>query len=75
MQLVPREKELTEIVTCLHQSMGHFGIKRVMNRFCPNYWWRKMEETVAVVVCACEPCARAKAGFQQSVADLQPLPL
>ena len=75
MHLVPREEERTEIVTRLHQSMGNSGIKRVMDRLRPKYWWRKMEETVAAVLRACEPCDRVKAGFRQSAADLQPLPL
>ena len=34
-----------------------------------------MQGTVASVVRACEPCARAKAGFRQFGKELQPLPL
>ena len=70
MQSVPRVGDTEGITIKLHQSMGHFGVQRVVDTLRPNYWWKGMQEIVASVVRACEPCARAKAGFRKSGKEL-----
>ena len=59
----------------LHEELGHFGVKRVISMLQRNYWWRGIGDDVVRVVGACMPCARVKAGFQESLQELRPLPL
>ena len=72
---VPRPQDKVGLVTRPHQGMAHFGVQRVVDRLKRNYSWRGLHDTVAEVVRACLPCARAKAGFKESGTKLQPLPL
>ena len=75
MLLVPVPEERLELVKKIHRDMGHFGVKRVMDRLKKTYWWKGMEATTDQVVKACMPCARTKAGFRVSGKELQPLHL
>ena len=75
MLLVPNIDDRIKIVHKIHRDMGHFGIKRVMDRLKKTYWWKGMEATTEDVVKACLPCARTKAGFRVSGTELHPLQL
>ena len=75
MLLVPIQEERLELVKKIHRDMGHFGVKRVMDRLKKTYWWKGMEATTEEIVKACMPCARTKAGFRVSGTHLQPLHL
>ena len=75
MVVVPRPQERQAIVKDLHQTMGHFGVQRVLDRLQKNYWWRNMGELVVTVIKACLPCARVNAGFREAGKELQPLPI
>ena len=57
MLLVPIQKERLELVKKIHRDMGHFGVKRVMDRLKKTYWWKGMEATTEEIVKACMPCA------------------
>ena len=73
--LVPLPEEREELVSKIHREMGHFGVRRIIDRLNQNYWWKGMDFTVNKVVNACMPCARTKAGFRISGNELQPLHL
>ena len=75
MLLIPLPEERGDLVKKIHRDMGHFGVKRILDRLRRNYWWKGMDNTVAEVVKACMPCARTKAGFRVSGKELQPLHL
>ena len=73
--LVPLPEERHELVKSIHRDMGHFGVRRIMDRLNQNYWWKGMDNTVHQVINSCMPCARTKAGFRVSSKELQPLHL
>ena len=75
MVVVPRPADRHNIVMEQHQSMGHFGVQRVLDVLQKNYWWRNMGDLVVTVIKACTPCARVNAGFRASGKELQPLPI
>ena len=75
MVVVPRPGDRQTIVTEQHQTMGHFGVQRVLDVLQKNYWWRNMGDMVVSVIRACAPCARVNAGFRASGTELQPLPI
>ena len=53
MVVVPRTEERMQLALDTHQSMGHFGVQRVMDRLQMNYWWRGMGDTVVATIQVC----------------------
>ena len=72
---MPQPEEKHELVKSIHRDMGHFGVRRIMDRLNQNCWWKGMDTIVNEVVNSCMPCARTKAGFRVSGKELQPLHL
>ena len=75
LRAVPQPSERMKLALDTHRGMGHFGVQRVIDGLQKNYYWRGLGDTVVVVVQACLPCARVKAGFRESGKELHPLPI
>lgn len=63
------------LVKQLHESCGHFGIKRTLHMALLHYWWRGMTELVKQVISQCEACARINTSFNCADPQLHPLPI
>ena len=64
MQLVPRPQERRALISKVHNDMGHYGVKRVIDILQKNYWWKTMNQDVVDMIRSCLPFATAKASFQ-----------
>ena len=49
MVVVRRPRERIQLALDAHQSLGHFGVQRVLDRLQRNYWWRGMGDIVVTV--------------------------
>lgn len=63
--IVPKPEERLGLVVKVHEGMGHYGLRRVVDILEKTYWWGDLGEQVAKVVKACLPCSRVKAQFQE----------
>ena len=58
-----------------HPFGGHVGMNRTQELLKRDFWWPKMDETVATYVNNCEMCVRNKAPTRKPAGLLQPLPI
>ncbi len=58
-----------------HPFGGHVGMHRTQEILKRDFWWPKIDESVATYVSNCEMCIRNKAPNRKPAGLLQPLPL
>ena len=63
------------LVQQLHDTHGHFGIKRTRYMLLTNYWWWGIDKDVKKVLAQCEVCSRVNSSFNVTQPELQPLPI
>ncbi|KAJ9519907.1 hypothetical protein QJQ45_014633, partial [Haematococcus lacustris] len=74
-KLVPPPAARDELITAVHGSNGHFGVRRTTAMLLYSYWWPGVHSDVARVLKSCHVCDRARASFNLRAAQLSPLPV
>jgi transposase InsO family protein len=74
-RLVPAPQERTSLITSLHESTGHFGVRRTHSLLAASHWWHGMKQDVHDALKHCSLCDRARAAFNARPARLNPLPI
>jgi RNase H-like domain found in reverse transcriptase/Reverse transcriptase (RNA-dependent DNA polymerase)/Integrase zinc binding domain/PHD-finger/Integrase core domain len=74
-RVVPAPDERVDVVKKVHESLGHFGVKRTRRLVMLSYWWSGMEDDVVRVLKACPHCQQLNTQFTARPTALQPLPI
>jgi hypothetical protein len=75
-KVVPRPEHRVNLICCVHQDVGHYGVKKTYSRVLePTYWWAEMYGQVQHEVAACTACDRAKATFEVKDPKLKLVPI
>ncbi|KAJ9507137.1 hypothetical protein QJQ45_004866 [Haematococcus lacustris] len=74
-KLVPPPAARDQLITAVHGSNGHFGVRRTTAMLLYSYWWPGVHSDVARVLKSCHVCDRARASFNLRAAQLSPLPV
>lgn len=74
-RVVPSPDERVDVVKRVHESLGHFGVKRTRRLVMLHYWWSGMEDDVVRVLKACPHCQQLNTQFTARPTALQPLPI
>ncbi|KAJ9511832.1 hypothetical protein QJQ45_004389 [Haematococcus lacustris] len=74
-KLVPPPAARDQLITAVHGSNGHFGVRRTTAMLLYSYWWPGVHVDVARVLKSCHVCDRARACFNLRAAQLSPLPV
>jgi hypothetical protein len=73
--VVPRPFERHDLMSRVHEEMGHFGVKRTISLVRQSFWWDGMYRQIADFVRACPLCDRVKTAFSAKSPVLHPLPI
>jgi hypothetical protein len=57
---VPKPEERMELVSQMHEDLGHFGEQRTLAEICRRYFWNNRTECVKAVVKMCQQCQLVK---------------
>lgn len=72
---VPAPADREALVQRIHDTTGHYGVRRTAAMVLANHWWRTLHQDVAQVVRSCSVCDRVKATFATMQPQLSPLPI
>ncbi len=57
---MPKPEERMELVSQMHEDLGHFGEQRTLAEICRRYFWNNRTECVKAVVKMCQQCQLVK---------------
>jgi hypothetical protein len=57
---VPKPEERMELVSQMHEDLGHFGEQRTLAEICRRYFWHNRTEDVRIVIKMCQQCQLVK---------------
>jgi hypothetical protein len=57
---VPKPEERMELVSQMHEDLGHFREHRTLAKICRRYFWNNRTECVKAVVKMCQQCQMVK---------------
>jgi hypothetical protein len=57
---VPKPEERMELVSQMHEDLGHFGEQRTLAEICQRYFWSNRTKCVKAVVKRCQQCQLVK---------------
>ncbi len=64
--VVPKPEERVELIQCVHEQHGHFGVRRTTSLVKPCWWWAGIGQDIAHIVQSCQECDRANTNFQST---------
>jgi site-specific DNA-cytosine methylase/transposase-like protein len=73
--IVPSPDQRNDLILRVHNSTGHFGIRRTAQLVRQQYWWHGYWTDVANAVRRCESCNRVNASFGAKPDALQSIPV
>jgi hypothetical protein len=53
---VPKPEERMELVSQMHEDLGHFGEQRTLAEIYRRYFWNNKTECVKAIVKMCQQC-------------------
>ncbi len=57
---MPKPEERMELVSRMHEDLGHFGEQRTLAEICRRYFWNNRTECVKTVIKMCQQCQMVK---------------
>jgi len=72
---VPPPAQRAAVIMQVHNSTGHWGVKRTKHLLQHGYYWNGMEADVHRVLATCEACQQVAASFNHVPGELRPLPI
>jgi hypothetical protein len=74
-RVVPPPPIRASVVQRVHESTGHFGVKRTRHLIQLSWWWAGIEQDVVRELKHCQHCMQMNARFSNEHPTLQSLPI